>query len=130
MVCSDGGAFALSGPARTGHPHPRGFGSFPRVLGSYVRERKILTLERAVHKMTAMPARRLRLPGRGQLAVGAAADLVLFDPATVADTATFDQPFQYPVGVPVVVVNGKITLREGERIGTGAGLALRPPGVP
>ncbi|HEX7024098.1 MAG TPA: D-aminoacylase, partial [Gemmatimonadales bacterium] len=126
MVCSDGGAFATSGPARTGHPHPRGFGSFPRVLGTYVRERKTLTLEQAVHKMTGMPARKLRLAGRGRLAVGAAADLVLFDPGTVADRATFEDPFQYPVGISVVAVNGTITLRDGERPGTGNGKALRP----
>ena len=126
MVCSDGGAFALDGPARTGHPHPRGLGTFPRVLGRYVRERKVLTLAQAVHKMTGAPARRLRLADRGRLAVGAAADLVVFDPATVLGQATFEEPFQYPVGIPAVVVNGAIALRDGERVGTGAGKGLRP----
>ncbi len=126
MVCSDGGAYALDGPARTGHPHPRGLGTFPRVLGRYVRERKALTLAQAVHKMTGMPAARLRLSDRGKIAVGAAADLVVFDPATVADQATFEQPFQYPVGIPTVVVNGVIALRDGERVGKGAGRALKP----
>lgn len=126
MVCSDGGAFAVSGPARVGHPHPRGLGTFPRVLGKYVRERKTLTLESAVHKMTGMPAKRLRLPGRGSVAIGAAADLVVFDPATVIDKATFEDPFQYPVGISTVLVNGRIALRDGARIGTGAGKGLRP----
>jgi N-acyl-D-amino-acid deacylase len=125
MVCSDGGAFATEGPARNGSPHPRGLGTFPRILGRYVRERKVLTLAQAVDKMSGMPARRLRLGRRGKIAVGAAADLVLFDPATVEDKATFAEPFQYPVGIPTVVVNGKIALRDGERVGKGAGRALR-----
>ena len=126
MVCSDGGAFALDGPAHTGHPHPRGLGTFPRVLGHYVRERKVLTLAQAVHKMTGAPARRLRLDNRGRIAAGAAADLVVFDPATVADRATFEEPFQYPAGIPHVVVNGVVALRDGERVGKGAGKGLRP----
>jgi len=126
MVCSDGGSFATEGPARSGHPHPRGLGTFPRVLGRYVRERKVLTLEQAIRKMTLMPARRLRLTDRGRIAVGAAADLVLFDPGTVSDRATFADPFQYPVGVPHVVVNGVVALRDGVRVGNPAGKGLRP----
>ena len=125
MVCSDGGAFAASGPGRIGHPHPRGLGTFPRVLGRYVRERKVLTLAQAVDKMSGMPARRLRLAGRGKIAVGAWGDLVLFDPATVEDKATFAEPFQYPAGIPTVVVNGVVALRDGERVGKGKGKALR-----
>jgi N-acyl-D-amino-acid deacylase len=125
MICSDGGAFAVSGPSRVGHPHPRGAGTFARVLGRYVRERKVLTLAQAVDKMSGMPARRLKLGRRGKIAVGAAADLVLFDPDKVEDKATFPDPFQYPVGIPTVVVNGKIALRDGERVGKGAGKALR-----
>jgi len=126
MVCSDGGGYALDGPARSGHPHPRGLGTFPRVLGHYVRERKVLTLAQAIHKMTGKSAARLRLADRGRIAVGAAADLVAFDPATVADRATFEQPFQYPAGIPHVVVNGVIALRDGERVGRGAGRGLKP----
>jgi N-acyl-D-amino-acid deacylase len=126
MVCSDGGAYALTGPAHSGHPHPRGLGTFPRVLGRYVRERKALTLAQAVHKMTGKPAARLRLADRGRIAPGAAADLVVFDPAMVADRATFEEPFQYPVGIPVVVVNGAVALRDGERVGRGAGRGLTP----
>jgi N-acyl-D-amino-acid deacylase len=89
MVCSDGGAFATDGPSRRGSPHPRGLGTFPRVLGRYVRERKALTLEQAVRKMSALPASRIRLGDRGRIAPKLAADIVVFDPATVTDKATF-----------------------------------------
>ena len=126
MVCSDGGAFATEGPARRGHPHPRSLGSFPRVLGRYVRERRALTLEEAVRKMSAFPASRVRLTDRGMLREGFAADVVVFDPATVTDRATFEQPFQYPDGIRVVIVNGVIALRDGERAERRAGRALRP----
>jgi N-acyl-D-amino-acid deacylase len=128
MVCSDGGAFATEGPARRGHPHPRGLGTFPRVLGRYVRERKALTLQQAIQKMTSLPASRVGLRDRGRLTIGAAADVVVFDPATVADTATYAEPFQYPVGIKAVVVNGKVALMDATRedAGQGAGVALRP----
>jgi N-acyl-D-amino-acid deacylase len=115
MVCSDGGAFAIEGPSRRGHPHPRGLGSFPRVLGRYVRERKALTLEQAINKMTAFPASRIHLRDRGRLAPKMAADVVVFDAAKVADKATFEEPFQYPVGINAVIVNGVIALRDGQR---------------
>ncbi|MEO6068819.1 MAG: D-aminoacylase [Gemmatimonadales bacterium] len=128
MVCSDGGSYAVAGPTRRGSPHPRGLGSFPRVLGRYVRERKALTLEQAIHKMSGYPAARLRLGDRGRLARGFAADVVVFDPATVSDRATFEEPFQYPVGISAVVVNGKVALLGGERRdgGNHAGAAIRP----
>ena len=126
MVCSDGGAVAIDGPARRGSPHPRSLGSFPRVLGRYVRERKVLTLPQAIHKMTGQPAARVRLSGRGRIAVGAAADLVVFDPSVVADGATYEAPFQYPVGINAVLVNGIIALQEGARRGSGHGVVLRP----
>ena len=125
MVCSDGGAFAVDGPSRRGSPHPRGAGTFPRVLGRYVRERKALSLEAAIPKMTAVPAQRVRLADRGQLVSGFAADVVLFDPATVADRATFANPFQYPVGILAVVVNGQVAVRDGQRTGEGGGRVLR-----
>ena len=124
MVASDGGAVALEGAARLGHPHPRSLGSFPRVLGHYVRERKVLSLGAAIRKMSAAPAARVRLDRRGRIASGWFADLVVFDPATVADRATFAEPFAYPEGIAVVVVNGAVALREGQR-GPGAGRALR-----
>ena len=126
MVCSDGGGFATDGASRRGSPHPRGLGTFPRVLGRYVRERKALTLEQAVRKMSALPASRIRLGDRGRIAPNLAADLVVFDPATVADKATFEEPFQYPVGIQVVVVNGQVAFRDGQRMGKGSGRALRP----
>ena len=129
MVCSDGGAFALEGPARRGHPHPRGLGSFPRVLGRYVRETKTLTLAEAVHKISGFAASRLGLADRGRLAVGIAGDVVVFDPATVADRATFADPFQYPDGIETVIVNGSIALRDGQRSGSRRGRALRPLGA-
>jgi len=126
MVCTDGGGFAIDGPTRRGSPHPRGAGSFPRVLARYVRERKALTLAQAIMKMTSMPASRVRLADRGRLMPGLAADVVVFDPARVADTATFEAPFQYPAGIPIVIVNGAVALRQGQRSAAGSGTALRP----
>lgn len=125
MTCSDGGAYAPYGPLSGGSPHPRGYGTFPRLLGHYVRDTHALTLESAIHKVTEMPARKLRLRDRGVIRVGAFADLVAFDPATVADRATFDDPHQYPVGIPVVIVNGVVTLREGEHTGSRGGRGVR-----
>jgi N-acyl-D-amino-acid deacylase len=125
MICSDGGGFAIDGPTRRGSPHPRGIGTFPRVLGRYVRERKTLTLPNAIRKMTSLSASRVHLVDRGRLAPGLAADVVLFDPAHIADTATFEQPFQYPAGISLVVVNGVVALRDGQRTPIGAGKSLR-----
>ncbi len=124
-ICSDGGAYAPYGPLSGGSPHPRGYGTFPRVLGRYVREKKALPLEEAVRKCTTEPAARLRIPDRGRVAVGAYADLVAFDPDTVEDRATFENPHQYPVGIPVVVVNGVVTLRDGEHTGHLGGRGVR-----
>ena len=125
-VCSDGGAVAIDGPTRRGRPHPRSVGTFPRVLGRYVRERKALSLEAAIHKMTARPAARVRLADRGRIAVGMAADLVALDPATIADRSTFEEPFQYPVGIELVMVNGEIALQRGKRTEARTGQVLRP----
>ena len=127
MVCTDGGAFATEGPARRGSPHPRAIGSFPRVLGRYVRERRTLTLEDAIRKMTSLPASRVRLADRGRLAEGLAADVVVFDPATIADHATFEDPFRYPTGFAAIIVNGIVAIRGSEhQEGPGAGRAVRP----
>lgn len=126
IVASDGVAVALAGPARRGHPHPRSLGTFPRVLGRYVRERKTLELEDAIRKMTSRPAERVRLLDRGRIAVGLAADLVAFDPETVIDRATFQEPFQYPDGIRLVVVNGEVVLRDGERTPARPGRVVRP----
>lgn len=123
-VCTDGSGFAIDGPTRRGSPHPRGIGTCPRVLGHFVRERKALTLPDAIAKMSSHVARRLHLKGRGQLAAGFAADVVVFDPTTVADVATYENPFQYPVGIHAVVVNGVVALEGGARQGTGQGRML------
>ncbi|MBM3457930.1 MAG: D-aminoacylase, partial [Armatimonadetes bacterium] len=104
-IGSDGSALAAEGPLRRGNPHPRSFGTFPRVLGVYVRERKVLTLEDAVRKMTSLNAARLGLRDRGALLPGMFADVTVFDPARVADRATYENPFQYPVGIETVLVN-------------------------
>src|SRR5690606_9577696 len=129
MVCSDGGAFAIDGPARRGHPHPRGLGSFPRVLGHFVREARVLTLERAVGTLSGSPACPAGPTGRGRLRVGAVADVVVFDPETVADRATFTDPFQYPVGIPHVIVNGSFAVRDGDQTTSRTGRSVRPTGA-
>jgi len=128
MVCSDGGAYAIEGPAHDGHPHPRALGTFPRVLGKYVREDKVLTLQQAIHKMSGATAARLKLTDRGQLKKDYAADVVVFNPDAVIDRATYAQPYQYPDGIGVVIVNGKVALRDGQRqdAESRSGIALRP----
>ena len=125
MVCSDGGSFAPYGPLSGGSPHPRAYGSFPRFLGHYVRDRGDLELALAVHKATALPATKVGLTGRGRVEVGAFADLVAFDPGVVADRATFEEPHQYPTGIPLVVVGGVVTIRDGQQTARRGGRALR-----
>lgn len=112
-------------PGQSGRPHPRGFGTFPRVLGHYVRETAVLTLPDAVHRMTGFAARQFGIADRGEVRVGAFADLVVFDAATIADRATFDDPRQYPVGIDAVIVNGVTTMRRGVPTGARAGRGLR-----
>lgn len=106
-------------------PHPRAYGTFPRVLGVYVREKRVLTLEEAIRKMTSFPAQRMGLADRGVLRPGLKADVVVFDPATIIDKATFEKPHQYAEGVVAVVVNGRLTLDDGKMTGERAGRALR-----
>ena len=96
MLCSDGGALAPTGPLHGGMPHPRNYGTFPRFLGHYVRERKIMGLPEAIKKMTSMPAAKVGVKDRGAIRTGNWADLVVFDPATIADKATYTDPEQYP----------------------------------
>jgi N-acyl-D-aspartate/D-glutamate deacylase len=124
-IGSDGLAHSIEGPLRRGVPHPRSFGTFPRVLGVYVRERKLLTLEDAVRKMTSLNAAKIGLVDRGVLREGAYADVAVFDPAKVIDKATYLDPFQYPEGIPYVVVNGKVVIDGGEHTGEKPGRALR-----
>ena len=109
-------------------PHPRGYGTFPRVLGVYVRERGVLTLEDAVRRMTSVTADRLGFTGRGRLVLGGVADITVFDPATVIDQATFDEPHQYPLGIPHVFVAGIAIVRDSEVTGARPGVVLRGPG--
>ena len=123
MIASDG---RLTQPGE-GHPHPRWYGTFPRVLGVYVREKGVLSLEHAIHKMTGMPAARMGLPDRGVLTEGAMADLVLFDPATVVDRATFEDPHRYPDGIELVVVNGRVAFDADGFHDVRGGRVLRGP---
>ena len=125
-ICSDASALSTTGPLAQGSPHPRAFGSFPRVLGHYVRERRVMPLATAIHKMTGRPAARLRLLDRGRIAPGLAADLVALDPDKVADRATFEKPQQYPIGIVHVLVAGKHVIKDGEHTGVLAGRPVRP----
>jgi N-acyl-D-amino-acid deacylase len=127
MIGSDGSALAPYGELGAGKPHPRSYGTFPRVLGEYAREQRVLALAQAVHKMTGLPARRLGLRDRGVIRVGAKADLVVFDPRRVADQATYQDPHRYPVGIDHVVVNGRLVIKDGEHTGSLPGRVLRQP---
>src|SRR5690606_931906 len=110
--------------------HPRAYGTFPRVLGTYVRELGLISLEEAVHRMTGLAAWRLGLPDRGLIRAGYKADLVLFDAQRVEDRATYDAPHCYPAGIEWVIVNGQIVLRCGERLPVLPGRVLvRPDGA-
>jgi len=128
MIGSDSTVLAAQGPLAQGAPHPRTFGTFPRVLGRYVREEKVLSLEEAVRKMSGLPARRLGLEDRGLLRPGGRADLVVFDPAAVQDRATYENPFQYPAGISHVICNGFPVLAEGRATGARPGRVLRRKG--
>ena len=126
--CTDSGARAQDGPLAGAKSHPRGWGSYPRILGRYVRELNLLTLEQAVHKMSGMPAARVGLKDRGQLRDGMFADITIFDPQKVIDRATFEAPNQHPDGIKYVIVNGQISVDDGKRTPALAGRALRGPG--
>jgi N-acyl-D-amino-acid deacylase len=123
--------FASDASIRTfgsGVPHPRGYGTNARVLGKYVREENVLTLEEAIRRMTSLPAQKFQLKDRGLLKEGMAADIVIFDPATVSDKATFEKPHQYSVGFQFVLVNGKLVVENGKHNGTRSGVSLKGPG--
>jgi len=127
MVAFDSDGTAVT-PDFGGNPHPRYYGTFPRILGHYVREEKLLTLEEAIRKMTSLAADRMGLLDRGMLRPGMAADIVVFDPDTIIDKATFADSHHYSVGISEVVVNGTIVIRAGEHTGALPGKALRGPG--
>ena len=124
MIGSDGAARAHYGPLSAGKPHPRTYGTFPRVLARYVKK-GVLGMAEAIAKMTSMPARKIGLKGRGMISRGAYADIVVFDPGKIADTATFGNPHQYPQGIDVVLVNGKVAVEGGRFLGVRNGKVLR-----
>jgi len=127
-IGSDGLAFKTEGPLSQGHPHPRSYGTFPRVLGTYVRDEHVLSLEDAIRKMTSANATKIHIFDRGLLRPGMWADVTVFDPATIIDHATYMKPHQYSTGVEYVLVNGKIVLAKGQHSGVRAGVILYGPG--
>ncbi len=125
MVGSDGMSVAPTGRAASARPHPRSYGTCPRVLAHYCRDRRVFDLPTAVRKMTSLPADQIGLPDRGRLARGKAADVVVFDAARVQDLATFDDPQRYPSGIPWVLVNGVVVVDAGAHTGARPGRMLR-----
>jgi N-acyl-D-amino-acid deacylase len=124
-VGSDGNAVATYGVLGSGKPHPRYYGTFPRFLGKYVREEQILTWPEAIQKITSVTAQKMGFKDRGQISRDYFADLVLFDPNTIIDRATFDDPHQYPEGIQTVIVNGAVVVHEGESTGELSGKILK-----
>jgi len=126
-IGSDGTAVATGGLLAQNHPHPRFYGTFPRVLGRYVRDDKVITMEEAIRKMTSANASKLRIYDRGLLRPGLPADVTVFDPAAIIDHATYDKPHQYATGVKYVLVNGTLVLDGGEHTGARPGTVVRRP---
>jgi len=126
--CSDSASIAPEPPFTASQPHPRAYGSFARVLGRYVRDERLVPLEEAIRRLTSFPAANLRLQRRGSLAPGYYADVVVFDPQTIADRATFERPHQLAVGVEHVFVNGRAVIRDGRHTGATPGRFVRGPG--
>ena len=124
-IGSDGSAYATEGPLKRGNPHPRNFGTFPRVLGVYVRDRGVLKLEDAVRKMTSLNAAKLGIRDRGLLRPGDFADVTVFDPERVIDKSTYTAPFAYNEGIEYVIVNGQVVLERGKHTGAMPGKAIR-----
>jgi N-acyl-D-amino-acid deacylase len=125
---SDEGSYAPRGVFLKSNPHPRAYGNFARLLGRYVGDEKIITLEEAVRRLTTLPAQNLKLDRRGALKPGHFADVVVFDPAKIQDHATFDRPHQYATGMVHVFVNGTQVLKNGEHTGAKPGRVVRGPG--
>jgi N-acyl-D-aspartate/D-glutamate deacylase len=117
IIATDGAGYSLSHKESGELVHPRSFGTFPRVLGKYVREEKLLSLEEAVKKMTSLPAQKLRLENRGVLKKGNFADITIFDPKIISDKATIENPYRYSEGVEQVIINGQFALRDGKLTG-------------
>jgi len=125
---SDAAAQAPEGKALEQGAHPRTYGNFARVLGHYVRDEKVIPMEEAIHKLTALPASNLKIVDRGKLEAGFFADVVVFDPDTIADHATFNDPHQLATGMVHVFVNGEQVLKDGEHTGAMPGRVVRGPG--
>jgi N-acyl-D-amino-acid deacylase len=125
---SDAGSLSPEPPFTKANPHPRAYGNFARLLGKYVREEKVIPLAETVRRLTGLPATNLELDRRGFLREGMFADVVVFDPATFADRATFEKPHQFAVGMKHVFVNGSHVLKDGEHTGAKPGRALWGPG--
>ena len=125
MIGSDSSARSNNGITARGKPHPRGFGTFPRVLGRYVREEGILTLEEAIYKMTGFTSRRYGIKSRGLISEDYYADITVFDPGRINDRSIFDNPFLYPDGIVYVIVNGIPVVEDGELKGTLPGMVLK-----
>jgi N-acyl-D-amino-acid deacylase len=128
MMGSDGSALAPYGPLSRGVTHPRNYGAFPRFLRLYVNEKKTISLSEAIKKITSMPAAKMGLQDRGSIKEGNFADLVVFDPQTIADKATYTKPEQYPLGIDYVIVNGKIVIDHGKHSGVLPGKVLLSQG--
>ncbi|MFB0555560.1 MAG: amidohydrolase family protein [Phycisphaerae bacterium] len=126
--CSDAGSLAPEGVFLKSNPHPRAYGSFARLLGKYVRHEKVITLTEAIRRLTRLPADNLKLDRRGRLEKGYYADIVIFDPETIIDHATFEKPHQYATGMLHVFVNGSQVLKDGEHTGAKPGRVVRGPG--
>ena len=127
-ICSDSASLAPEPPFTNSQPHPRAYGSFARLLGKYVREEKVISLEEAIHRLSGLPAANLKLDGRGLLVTGNYADVVVFDPELIIDQATFEKPHQLATGVLHVFVNGEQVLRNGEHTGATPGRFVKGPG--
>ena len=130
MIGSDSGCRAHHGPLSAGRPHPRTFGTFARALGHYARDARLFDLPTGIRKMTSEPCRRMGLADRGWIRPGFAADIVLFDPDRIRDTATYEEPIRYPAGLHMVLVNGIVAVESGEHTGARAGRILRRTSAP
>ena len=125
---SIGSAVSPDGPCGSTHPHPRWYGTFPRVLGRYVRELHTIELPEAIKKITSMNAEKANIPDHGLIKEGYWADVTLFGPETVIDKATFEAPHQYPEGIPYVIVNGVVALDNGQHTNSRTGMVPLGPG--
>jgi len=128
LVGSDSWAMAPYGSLHVGYPHPRCYGTFPKILGMYVRLMGLFTLEEAIRKMTFASAKRMLLTDRGAIREGMTADITIFDPETVIDNATYRNPHQYPTGIEHVIINGEVVIEKGKHTGILAGRVLRYKG--